>query len=152
MPTEHITMLPAAFHPVDKSSIASPMEPNVEELVNLGADIVYFRDTDEQIKKMEAAGLTVICAQLTANNPTAIDEFVDFQKQEITLIADSIGGEAKERAKRWSEIKAVKDGAVCLSPGGVMFWDYGSECVLLMQFIAKTLHRTFSRILICSKR
>lgn len=42
--------------------------------------------------------------------------------------------------QRWSEIKAVRDGAVYLSPDGVMFWDYGSECILLIQFIAQTLH------------
>ena len=37
-------------------------------------------------------------------------------------------------------MKAVKDGRVYVNPDGVMYWDYSSEGVLLMMFIAKTLH------------
>ena len=41
---------------------------------------------------------------------------------------------------KWSSVKAVKDGRVYVNPDGVMYWDYSSEGVLLMMFIAKTLH------------
>jgi iron complex transport system substrate-binding protein len=216
----------------------NPMDPNVEELVSLNPDIVYYWSMAEQIDKMEAAGLRVVVAQLTSGNPSTVDEFVAFQKREVDVIAESIGPETQERAKlwsdyfdekvkligektagipenerkkvyfgcsddglecfsknsypqfivelaggifpakdtseevnttvtleqiinwdpdfiimgrtdstdgvlkddRWSEITAVKNGDVLLPPNGVMFWDYSSECVLLMQFIAKTLY------------
>ena len=216
----------------------SPMDPNVEELVGLAPDIIYYWSMNEQIERLESAGLKVVVAQLTANNPSTVDEFIAFQKREVDVIADSIGNETKQRAKlwndyfdekvrfvrertaqlperdrkkvyfscsddglecfsknsypqfivelaggnfvakdtneevnttvsleeiinwnpdliimgrtdstdgvvkdeRWSEIAAVKNGNVILPPDGVMFWDYSSECVLLMQFLAKTMY------------
>lgn len=41
---------------------------------------------------------------------------------------------------KWSNVKAVKDNRVYVNPDGVAVWDYGSEGVLLLEFIAKTLH------------
>ena len=222
----------------DMALFSNPMDPNVEELIALDPDIIYYWSMPEQIGKMEAAGLTVVVTQLTSNNPGTAKEFVEFQKKEVNVIADSIGGAAKERARmwnsyfdqkaklindrvkdlkdgarkkvyfscsddglecfsknsypqfivelaggvfvardtneevnttitleqiiawdpdaiimgrtgstdgvvkdaRWSEISAVKNGMVLLPPDGVMFWDYSGECVLLMQFLAKTLY------------
>ena len=40
----------------------------------------------------------------------------------------------------WANVKAVKDGKVYVNPDGVMYWDYGSESVLFMEYMAKTLH------------
>ena len=40
----------------------------------------------------------------------------------------------------WSGIKAVRDGRVYLSPSGVFNWDYGSENILLLLYLAKTIH------------
>jgi iron complex transport system substrate-binding protein len=215
---------------------SNPMEPNMEELISLSADIVYYWSIPEQIQKMEESGLSVVVAQLTSNNPRTTDEFIEFQKKEVNVIAGSIGEETQERAKmwtdyfdekvrligertkdlgerkkvyyscsdnglecfsknsypqfiielaggifvakdtieevdttvtleqiiewdpdviimgradstdgvmkdaRWGEISAVKNGMVLLPPNGVMYWDYSSECVLLMQFAAKTLY------------
>jgi iron complex transport system substrate-binding protein len=222
----------------DMALFSNPMDPNVEELIALDPDIIYYWGMPEQIARMEAAGLTVVVTQLTSNNPGTAKEFVEFQKKEVNVIADSIGGDAKERASkwnnyfdqkaklindrvkglkeserkkvyfgcsdnglecfsknsypqfivelaggifvakdtseevnttvtleqviawdpdviimgrtgstdgvvkdaRWSEISAVKNGMVLLPPDGVMFWDYSGECVLLMQFLAKTLY------------
>lgn len=41
---------------------------------------------------------------------------------------------------KWQDIKAVKEGKVYLCPAGVAYWDGGSEGVLFMQFLAKTIH------------
>jgi len=41
---------------------------------------------------------------------------------------------------KWKNIKAVQNGNVYLSPAGVSWWDYGSEGVLFMEFVAKTIH------------
>lgn len=41
---------------------------------------------------------------------------------------------------QWQNIKAVQDKHVYVNPDGVCSWDYGSQGVLLMEYIAKTLH------------
>jgi iron complex transport system substrate-binding protein len=41
---------------------------------------------------------------------------------------------------KWKDIKAVKTGKVYVNPDGVMYWDYSSEGVLLMEYLAKTFH------------
>lgn len=40
----------------------------------------------------------------------------------------------------WSGIKAVKEKKVYLCPSGIKDWDYSSENVLLLLYLAKTLH------------
>ncbi len=41
---------------------------------------------------------------------------------------------------KWKDIKAVRNGDVYVNPDGVMYWDYSSEGVLLMEYLAKTFH------------
>jgi iron complex transport system substrate-binding protein len=41
---------------------------------------------------------------------------------------------------KWKDIKAVQDENVYLCPAGVAYWDGGSEGVLFMEFLAKTIH------------
>ncbi len=40
----------------------------------------------------------------------------------------------------WNGISAVQNGAVYLCPTGVFHWDYSGESVLLMLYLAKTIH------------
>ncbi|NLV27049.1 MAG: ABC transporter substrate-binding protein [Methanomicrobiales archaeon] len=40
----------------------------------------------------------------------------------------------------WSDISAVKTGKVYTNPEGVMYWDYSSEGVLLLEYLAKLFH------------
>jgi iron complex transport system substrate-binding protein len=41
---------------------------------------------------------------------------------------------------KWADLKAVKDGHVYLCPDGVMYWDYSSEGVLLMEYLAQKMY------------
>jgi iron complex transport system substrate-binding protein len=41
---------------------------------------------------------------------------------------------------KWAGMSALKSGQVHLCPDGVMFWDYSSEGVLLMQYLAKKMY------------
>lgn len=43
-------------------------------------------------------------------------------------------------SKDFTETKAVKNGKVYLNPCGVFEWDYGTEGVLFVQWLAKTMH------------
>jgi len=40
----------------------------------------------------------------------------------------------------WQDVKAVKSGKVYTNPEGVMAWDYSSEGVLLLEYLAKTFY------------
>ena len=41
---------------------------------------------------------------------------------------------------KWKDIAAVKNGKVYTNPEGVMYWDYSSEGVLLLEYLAKLFH------------
>jgi len=41
---------------------------------------------------------------------------------------------------KWASLKAVKNGNVYLCPDGVMYWDYSSEGVLLMEYLAQKMY------------
>jgi iron complex transport system substrate-binding protein len=82
--------------------IESPAEPNVEGLVELGADAVFFWDYEEPLASMEAAGLPVVVVQNSTGNPKTAQEFIAYQKQEIQVFADAFGGAALTKAQDWS--------------------------------------------------
>jgi iron complex transport system substrate-binding protein len=44
------------------------------------------------------------------------------------------------KGERWAGMSAVKSGRVHLCPDGVMYWDYSSEGVLLMQYLAQKMY------------
>jgi iron complex transport system substrate-binding protein len=220
------------------TAIESPAEPNIEGLVALGADAVFFWDYEEPLAAMEQAGLPVIVVQNSSGNPTTVDEFIAYQKREVQVFADSFGEDAKKQAAAWSKyfdekvayvkqrvgdipeaerksaiycygeeglgvfstysypsfwlelaggnniadesgaemdtvvtmeqmvawdpdyifmgrmentdavtggaawanMKAVQQGNVYLCPDGVMYWDYSSEGVLLMEYLAQKMY------------
>ncbi|MDR1713063.1 MAG: ABC transporter substrate-binding protein [Coriobacteriales bacterium] len=220
------------------TAIESPGEPNVEGLIELGADVVLFFDYEEPLAAMEAAGLPVVVVQNSTGNPTTADEFIEYQKQEVQVFADTFGADAQAKAAAWiayfdekvayvqervgsipdaerktavyaygeeglgvfstysypsfwlelaggrniadesgaemdtevtmeqmiawdpdyifmgrmdsteavtgnaawAEMSAVQQGNVYLCPDGVMFWDYSSEGVLLMEYLAQKMY------------
>jgi iron complex transport system substrate-binding protein len=82
--------------------ISSPGEPNVEGLLELGADAVLFWDYEEPLKSMEAVGLPVVVVQQpSGGNPTTLDEFIAYQKAEVQVFADVFGGTAHNKAQKW---------------------------------------------------
>ncbi|MDF2922826.1 MAG: hypothetical protein K0R57_1740 [Paenibacillaceae bacterium] len=48
---------------------------------------------------------------------------------------------------RYSRIKAIADSRIYLSPSGVYFWDMGLQKILLLMYMAKTLHPELFRSL-----
>jgi iron complex transport system substrate-binding protein len=218
--------------------IRSPGEPNVEALLELGADCVFFWDYAEPLKNMENANIPVVVVQNSTGNPKTSAEFIAYQKREVQVFADALGADAGEKAKAWfdyfqrkvafvtertakipkeqrktaiyaygedglglfsqysyvsfwlelaggrniadetgaemdtevtmeqiitwnpdvifmgrmestdpvlkgrtwAQLKAVRGNQVFLCPDGVMYWDYSSEGVLLMQFLAQKMY------------
>jgi iron complex transport system substrate-binding protein len=219
-------------------AIRNPAEPNVEELLNLGTDCVFFWDYAEPLASLENAGIPVVVVQNSSGNPRTLDEFIAYQKREIQVFADALGDGAQAKARdwfsyfdekiayvrtrtaaiprterktaiyaygeeglglfsqysyvsfwlelaggrniadetgremdtevtmeeiiswdpdvifmgrmesaepvlkgrAWSELKALKNAQVYLCPDGVMYWDYSSEGVLLMLYLAQKMY------------
>ncbi|MDR1047700.1 MAG: ABC transporter substrate-binding protein, partial [Treponema sp.] len=82
-------------------AIRNPAEPNVEELLNLGTDCVFFWDYAGPLASLENAGIPVVVVQNSSGNPRTQDEFIAYQKREIQVFADALGDGAKARAGDW---------------------------------------------------
>lgn len=220
------------------AAIESPGEPNVETLLSLEPDVALFFDYEEPLAAMTDAGIPVVVVQNSSGNPKTADEFIDYQKKEVQVFADTFGGAAQEKAKewmayfdekvayvqgkvsgipeadrktalyaygdeglgvfsqysyvsfwlelaggknladetgqemdtlvtmeqvvawdpdfyflgrmengdsilgdeKWAGLSAIQNGNVHVCPDGVMFWDYSSEGVLLMEFLAQKMY------------
>lgn len=77
-------------------------DPNIEDLIAKGIDLVfYWGGLDDQVKKMNDAGIPVV-----VSNPSVVDfkdqdDWRDLIEREIMIYADALGGEAVARAKEW---------------------------------------------------
>lgn len=82
-------------------TVEDPANPNIEELLSLGVDVVFYRDSyPEALAKLEEAGIPVVVTQILAA-PETNEEFFDLQKKEMRVIAQVLGGEAIEKAEKW---------------------------------------------------
>jgi len=71
----------------------------------------------------------------------SIEEIVAWNP-DVIFVGRQYATDLVTRDPRWSGVKAVKDGKVVAVPDGVFFWDSSSEGILLLEFLAKTLHPT----------
>jgi iron complex transport system substrate-binding protein len=97
-------------------------DPNIEELVELGVEVVFYWDSyPEVIEKLDQVGIATVVTQLGSGNPQSIDEFIDFQKREVMIFGEVLGGLYKTRAEEWckffdAKIKATRDLTDSLTP------------------------------------
>jgi iron complex transport system substrate-binding protein len=59
---------------------------------------------------------------------------------DIVFMSRADSTEQVTASEAWAEISAVKNAQVFLCPDGVMYWDYSSEGVLLMQYLAQKMY------------
>lgn len=89
---------PYAKIPVAKKATA----PNIEELVELGVDVVLFWDAyPEVIESLNKVGIPVIVTQVNDDGIDTHEQFVELKKKEIMLVGEVFGGAAVEKAKKW---------------------------------------------------
>ena len=82
----------------------SPTEPNIEELIDLGIEVVLFWDTyPEVIEALEEAGIAVVVTQVGDDGISTPEEFVEMKKYEITMLAEVLGGDCIDKAARWCD-------------------------------------------------
>ena len=91
-------------YPTVEFEASSCRQPNVEELVNLDVDVVfYWADLAEQKENMEGAGITVVESNPSGVEFTTVDEWRKVMKDEMDLYATVLGGDAPAKAQKWNE-------------------------------------------------
>lgn len=89
----------------DIEHIENGTDPNVEQLIELGVQVVFFRDNYPDITdKLEEAGIAVLQVAIDDDHriQTAAD-YLEVKQQEILFYGEVFGGEALEEAQRWSD-------------------------------------------------
>jgi iron complex transport system substrate-binding protein len=77
-------------------------DPNIEELVELGVELVFYWDSyPEVIERLELVGIPTVVTQLGDGNPRSIEEFIEFQKREVRLFGEVLGEPYQEKAEEW---------------------------------------------------
>lgn len=80
---------------------ASYSDPNIEELLSRGIQVVFFWDYPQPLAKMNEAGIPVVVTQLSTGNPSNAEDFIAFEKREVRLYGDTLGPDAREKADEW---------------------------------------------------
>jgi len=90
---------------------------------------------------IEMAGGSLVSGQTASemNATVSMEEVLGWNPDFIFMGRLSSTAPVTE-APTWAPVKAVTDKRVFLVPDGVMFWDYGSEGILLLQFLAQKLN------------
>lgn len=101
-------------------------------------EVIRAAGGDPAMSELDAGNHTQIdFEQLAAWNPDYI--FIDHggmnDRSSVEEISESAG-----KSARYGAINAVKDGNVYLTPSGVFYWDMGLQKILLVEYMAKTLH------------
>ncbi|MBC2888827.1 ABC transporter substrate-binding protein [Gordonibacter massiliensis (ex Traore et al. 2017)] len=77
-------------------------EPNIEDLMQKGVDLVfYWGGLDDQVKKMNDAGIPVVVSNPSVTDFKNQDDWRDLIEREIMLYADALGDEAVAKARDW---------------------------------------------------
>ncbi|MDR3161991.1 MAG: ABC transporter substrate-binding protein [Spirochaetaceae bacterium] len=107
----------------DKPVTENATDPNIEELIRLGVDVVFYWDSYPQvIDRLDQAGIPVVVTQLGTGNPKSIDEFIQFQKEEVMLFGTVLGGDHLKKAEEWCQffdekVNFIRSRTASLGPG-----------------------------------
>lgn len=76
-------------------------DPDVERILELGIDLVFYWQWPQQTEKMLAAGIPVVCPLSGDKKPTSMEEFIQGYKEEISLYGEVLGEKAKKIASAY---------------------------------------------------
>jgi len=76
-------------------------DPDVERILTLGVDLVFYWQWPQQTEKMAAAGIPVVCPYAASNAATSIEAFLQNNKQEIRFYGEVLGEKAKKIAEEY---------------------------------------------------
>ena len=88
------------LNPVLKNIVVMPSysDPDVERILQLGIDLVFYWQWPQQTQKMAAAGIPVVCPSDGSRSPTSSDEFIERYKSEMHIYGEVLGEKAKNIA------------------------------------------------------
>jgi iron complex transport system substrate-binding protein len=78
-------------------------DPDVERILELGVDLVFYWQFPQQIEKMSAAGIPVVCLLSGSKLPTNLEAYIKEYKEEIRLYGEVLGEKAKKIANAYCE-------------------------------------------------
>jgi iron complex transport system substrate-binding protein len=78
-------------------------DPDVERILELGVDLVIYWQFPQQIEKMSAAGIPVVCPLSGDKLPTSMEEFIQGYKEEIRFYGEVLGEKAKKIANAYCD-------------------------------------------------
>ena len=79
--------------------IASYNDPDVERMLSMGLDLVFYWAWPQQIERMSSAGIPVLCSFSPTANPVTLDGFINQFKEDIRFYGNMLGGEAIKTAE-----------------------------------------------------
>lgn len=89
----------------------------------------------------EMAGADMVVKELKMQGRTMVSmEDIVRWDPEYVFVGRQYSVDLILKDARWRNVRAVREGKVIPLPEGVFFWDGSTEGVLLMEFMAKTLH------------
>lgn len=95
-------------------AVQNAQDPNVENLVNLGVDLVFFWSTKAPIDNMTKVGIPVVAMNSFYTPWTSNEEFIKIMKDDIDLYANALGPDALAIGAKWKtyldeKVKYVTD-------------------------------------------
>jgi iron complex transport system substrate-binding protein len=85
------------------STATNAKSPNIEELLNLGIEVVFTWSTTEPLEAMSNAGIPALAALASSTTPTSVEMYIAGMKGEVNLYAEVLGPAAKTRAAEYCE-------------------------------------------------
>ncbi len=76
-------------------------DPDVERLLHLGIDLVFYWQWPQQTRRMESAGIPVVCPYDSVRVPRSSGEFVRAYKEEMRFYGLVLGGKARKIAESY---------------------------------------------------
>ncbi len=89
---------------------------------------------------VEMAGGNFVSKEITQQKADVTVEQVATWDPDIIMMGRMNSTDVILKDPKWQDIKAVKDNKVFMCPEGVFYWDYSSEGILLLEYLAKTFH------------
>lgn len=90
---------------------------------------------------LEMAGGTNVADQTGEEMDTVVtmEQVIDWDP-DVIFMGRMESTEPVTSDEKWASLSAVANGDVYICPDGVMFWDYSSEGVLLMMYLAQKMY------------
>jgi iron complex transport system substrate-binding protein len=76
-------------------------DPDVERILEFGIDLVFYWQFPQQIEKMSAAGIPVVCSLSGDNKPTSMEAYIKGYKEEIRFYGEVLGEHARKIASAY---------------------------------------------------